>query len=56
MSRWADVNEVFSYLESFTDLERGAFNPREYRLERMDRLLREFDDPHRAYPVIQVAG
>ncbi len=56
MSRWADVNEVFSYLESFTDLERGAFNPREYRLERMDRLLREFGNPHRAYPVIHVAG
>jgi len=56
VSRWTGIDDVFSYLESFTNLERGAFNPREYRLERMDRLLRDFDEPHRAYPVIHVAG
>ena len=56
MSRWTSVDDVFSYLESFLNLERGSFNPREYRLERMARLLGEFGEPHRAYPVIHVAG
>ena len=56
MSRWRNADEVFAYLESFTNLERGAFNPREYRLERMERMLAEFGDPQGAYRVIHVAG
>ena len=56
MTPFADADEVFAYLESFTNLERGGFVPREYRLERMARLLDEFGDPQLGYKVIHVAG
>lgn len=56
MSDFQSAEEVFAYLESFTNLERGAFNPREYRLERMRQLLDAFDNPELDYRVLHVAG
>jgi dihydrofolate synthase/folylpolyglutamate synthase len=48
--------DVFQYLEGFLNLERGGYEPREYRLERMEKLLNDFDNPQLAYPVMHVAG
>jgi dihydrofolate synthase / folylpolyglutamate synthase len=56
VSRFVTADEVFAYFESFTNLERGGFIPREYRLERMQRLLQDFGDPHHSCMVIHVAG
>jgi dihydrofolate synthase/folylpolyglutamate synthase len=52
------VEDVFSYLESFTNLEKSPalFSQRSYRLDRMRGLLRAFADPHLAFRVIHVAG
>lgn len=49
-------DEVFSYIEAFTNLERGVFRPREYRLERMARLLSDFADPHTGRTTVHLAG
>ncbi len=50
--------EVFSWVESFTNLERGnlPFDKRTYRLDRMRRLLAMFDDPDAELAAIHVAG
>ncbi|MGO9309028.1 MAG: bifunctional folylpolyglutamate synthase/dihydrofolate synthase [Spirochaetia bacterium] len=50
--------DVFSWVESFTNLERGnlPFDKRTYRLDRMRRLLGMFDDPDRELSAIHVAG
>jgi dihydrofolate synthase / folylpolyglutamate synthase len=50
--------EVFSWVESFTNLERGnlPFDKRNYRLDRMRRLLGLFDDPDEGLRIIHVAG
>jgi len=50
--------EVFSWVESFTNLERGnlPFDKRTYRLDRMRRLLSMFDDPDGDLAAIHVAG
>ena len=50
--------EVFSWVESFTNLERGnlPFDKRTYRLDRMRRLLAMFDDPDGELVSIHVAG
>lgn len=50
--------DVFAWVESFTNLERGAapFDGRNYHLDRMRRLLALFGDPQRACPLIHVAG
>ncbi|TVQ18052.1 MAG: bifunctional folylpolyglutamate synthase/dihydrofolate synthase, partial [Spirochaetaceae bacterium] len=53
---FATVEEGFDYFESFVNVERGAYSPRRWRLERMRALLEAFGDPHRAYPTIHVAG
>lgn len=49
-------DQVFAYIESFTNLERGVFRPREYRLERMERLLSDFGDPHVGRTTVHLAG
>ena len=50
--------DVFSWAESFTNLERGAYPPdkRVYRLDRMHRLLEMFDNPQGRLRIIHVAG
>lgn len=50
------VEEVFRYLESFTNLERTPTIRREYRLERMEALLESFDHPETKLEAIHVAG
>lgn len=50
------ADEVFAYLEAFTNLERGLFRPRDYRLERMERLLTDFDNPHLGRLTVHLAG
>jgi dihydrofolate synthase/folylpolyglutamate synthase len=49
--------EVFSWAESFTNLERGSPDPRAYRLDRMRGLLALFGNPETApRRIIHVAG
>ncbi len=52
------LEEVFRYIESFTNLEKSGslFTARSYRLERMQLLLERFDQPQLAYPTIHIAG
>lgn len=52
----AEVRELFSYFEAFTNLERGSYIPRVYRLERTRRLLSFFGDPHKDLRCIHIAG
>ncbi len=54
----ATPEEVFSWTESFTNLEKGTlpFDKRNYRLDRMRRLLGLFDDPDAGLRIIHVAG
>ena len=53
----ATPEEVFSWTESFTNLEKGTlpFDKRNYRLDRMRRLLGLFDDPDAGLRIIHVA-
>ncbi|HAK47127.1 MAG TPA: bifunctional folylpolyglutamate synthase/dihydrofolate synthase [Spirochaeta sp.] len=49
--------EAFSYIESFTNLEKTPnLTAREYRLDRMFSLLELFDQPQQAFSSIHVAG
>jgi dihydrofolate synthase/folylpolyglutamate synthase len=50
--------DVFVWVESFTNLERGIipFDTRNYRLDRMHRLLGLFGDPDGNLRIIHVAG
>lgn len=50
------ADDVFAYIEGFTNLERGSYRPRQYRLERMTRLLSMFGNPHEGFDIIHVAG
>jgi dihydrofolate synthase/folylpolyglutamate synthase len=52
------AQDVFSWAESFTNLERGTYPPdkRVYRLDRMHRLLEMFDNPEARLRIIHVAG
>lgn len=52
----SNVDEGFAWMESLTNLERGGYRPREYRLERMAELLRDFGSPHLGLPTIHIAG
>jgi dihydrofolate synthase/folylpolyglutamate synthase len=50
-------DEAFSYIESFTNLEKAPnLTAREYRLDRMFALLPMFDNPQTAFKSIHVAG
>ena len=50
--------DVFAWTESFTNLEKGTlpYDKRNYRLDRMRRLLGLFDDPDAGLRIIHVAG
>jgi dihydrofolate synthase/folylpolyglutamate synthase len=54
----ASPEDVFSWTESFTNLERGVvpFDKRNYRLDRMHQLLGMFGNPDRGLRIIHVAG
>ncbi len=57
-SALATPEDVFAWTESFTNLEKGTlpFDKRNYRLDRMRRLLGLFDDPDSGLRIIHVAG
>ncbi|MDR1932483.1 MAG: bifunctional folylpolyglutamate synthase/dihydrofolate synthase [Spirochaetales bacterium] len=50
------TEEVFSWLEGFSNFERNAFTLRNFRLDRMEALLDLFGKPHRAYRCLHIAG
>ncbi|MFW6368196.1 MAG: bifunctional folylpolyglutamate synthase/dihydrofolate synthase [Spirochaetota bacterium] len=50
------ADEAFEWIEAFTNLERGGYHPREYRLERMSRLLEDFHNPHIGPATVHIAG
>jgi dihydrofolate synthase/folylpolyglutamate synthase len=54
----ASPEDLFAWIESFTNLEKGTlpFDKRNYRLDRMRRLLGMFDDPDSGLRIIHVAG
>lgn len=54
----ATPDEVFAWTDSFTNLEKGTlpFDKRNYRVDRMRRLLGLFDDPDAGLRIIHVAG
>jgi dihydrofolate synthase/folylpolyglutamate synthase len=54
----AAPQDVFSWVESFTNLEKGnlPFDKRTYRLDRMRALLSLFDDPDAGLSLVHVAG
>ena len=52
-----NADEAFSYIESFTNLERSPnLTAREYRLDRMYGLCELFSNPQRSFRSIHVAG
>ena len=52
-----NIDEAFSYIESFTNLERGGHTSmRPYRLDRMAILLHVFGYPHKTAKTIHIAG
>jgi dihydrofolate synthase/folylpolyglutamate synthase len=55
---FGSLEEVFRYIESFTNLEKSGslFTPRSYRLDRMRLLLERFGQPQLAYRTIHIAG
>jgi len=55
---FGSIEEVFGYIESFTNLERSGslFNSRTYRLDRMRLLLERFAAPQLSYRTIHIAG
>ncbi len=54
--KFSSAEEAFFYIESFTNLERGNYKPRMFRLDRMRRLLALFGNPHDACPSLHLAG
>ena len=55
---FVNLEEVFHYIESFTNLEKSGslFNARTYRLDRMTLLLERFEQPQLSYRTIHIAG
>jgi dihydrofolate synthase/folylpolyglutamate synthase len=55
---FGSLEEVFRYIESFTNLEKSGslFTARSYRLDRMQQLLERFGHPQLAYRTIHIAG
>jgi dihydrofolate synthase/folylpolyglutamate synthase len=53
-----NLDEVFHYIESFTNLEKSGslFSTRTYRLDRMRLLLERFEQPQLSYRTIHIAG
>ena len=50
------LNELFAYIESFVNLERGDKSTRVFRLDRMRALLDRTDHPERRRATIHIAG
>jgi len=51
------IEQAFSYLESFTNLEKTtSAQKREYRLDRMEKLLTDFGNPHQGKTIYHIAG
>jgi dihydrofolate synthase / folylpolyglutamate synthase len=50
------VEAGYRWFESFLSVERGSYRPRAHRLVRMRELLAAFGEPHRATPIVHVAG
>jgi dihydrofolate synthase/folylpolyglutamate synthase len=52
------LEEVFQYIESFTNLEKSGslFSARTYRLDRMGLFLERFEQPQLSYRTIHIAG
>jgi dihydrofolate synthase/folylpolyglutamate synthase len=55
---FGSLEEVFRYIESFTNLEKSGslFTARSYRLDRMQLLLERFAHPQLAYRTVHIAG
>ncbi len=53
-----NYKQVFSYFESFTNLEKGriTYTERNYRIDRMSILLKFFNNPHKSFKSIHIAG
>jgi dihydrofolate synthase/folylpolyglutamate synthase len=55
--RFTTFDQVCSYMESFTNLEKQtSYTVRTYRLDRMQALLDHFDHPERDFKSIHIAG
>ena len=54
----SNIHQAFSYIDSFTNLERGKISveQRNYRLDRMNRLLEMFESPHKTIKLFHIAG
>lgn len=56
-NQFTKIQDVFSFFESFTNLEKkDHFSKKEYRLERIEFLLKLFNNPHFSIKTIHVAG
>ncbi len=53
-----DFDQFCLYMESFANLERknSDYSPREYRLDRMEELLKHLGNPEKSFKSIHVAG
>src|SRR5690554_4280530 len=53
-----DFDQFCLYMESFANLERknSDYSPREYRLDRMQELLKHLGNPEKSFKSIHVAG
>lgn len=52
-----DIDEAFSWIESFTNLEKNTKDlKRRYRPDRMRVLLKQFGDPQNSFKIIHAAG
>jgi dihydrofolate synthase / folylpolyglutamate synthase len=49
-------SDAFRYFEDFTNFERTNTKLREYRLDRMNKLLDDFDHPERSFKSFHIAG
>jgi dihydrofolate synthase / folylpolyglutamate synthase len=55
--KWKTVDEAFGYLESFTNFEKTTpQSVRDFKLDRMALLLSLFDNPHKSFRSIHIAG
>jgi dihydrofolate synthase/folylpolyglutamate synthase len=53
---FASVDEAFAFIEGFTNLEKSHPDRRQYRLDRMGRILHVLGDPHLGANTVHVAG
>ncbi|MCL1818784.1 MAG: Mur ligase family protein [Spirochaetaceae bacterium] len=53
---FSSTEEVFSWLESFSNFEKNSFSLRNFRLDRMETLLDFFGRPHESCRCLHIAG